>query len=110
MSARFEIVMAEEGQFLFNYINGQGDTLMTSCEFESQDSAERAIKDVRVGSLMSNQIAKGETREGDRFFVIKNSIGEVLVKSVLFDNEMHFNNALYQVKDNACIADIAYAC
>lgn len=105
MASTFEI-QQQDDKFQFFFINGSGETLLLSAEFPSKEEAERAIQDVRVGSMMSEMIAVGSVPEGDKFFVIKNQAGDVLVKSVLFDNEMVFNNALHSVRDNACIAQV----
>lgn len=107
MSANFELANAESGAFTFRYVDSNGETLLLSGEHPSKAEAEQAIQGVRVGSLMSQQIAKGKTPEGQFFFVIKDNAGTVLAKSVLFENEMVFDNALHQVKDKACIAAIA---
>jgi uncharacterized protein YegP (UPF0339 family) len=79
---------------------------MMSGEYEDKAEAEQAIKDVQVGSLMSEQIAASRVPGGETFFVIKDASGQILVKSILFDSGMVFDNALHQVKDNACIAEI----
>ena len=106
MSARFEISPTVESFCQFHFIDSQGDTVLLSGEYESRDLAEKAIQDVRVSSLISQQIAKGITPAGEMFFVIKNNGGQVIAKSVLYDNEMRFDNALHSVKENACIAKI----
>lgn len=108
MSAVFIVSPVDDGYFQFQYVNSQNEMLMTSAEFENKLVAEKAIQDVRVGSLMSQLIAKGQTPDGDMFFVIKNNGGDVIAKSILFDNEMLFDNALHNVKENACIAKITY--
>lgn len=106
MSACFELKTNEDGQFYFHFLDSQGELLMMSGEYPDKQQAEQAIKDVKVGSLMSNQIAAGSVADGNTFFVIKDTVGDVLVKSVLFDSRMIFDNALHTVKDNACIAEI----
>jgi uncharacterized protein YegP (UPF0339 family) len=106
MPATFELKSNEEGQFYFQFLDGRGELLMMSGEYPNKEEAEKAIKDVQVGSLMSEQIAAGKVPAGDTFFVIKDSAGDILVKSVLFDSRMVFDNALHAVKDSACIAEI----
>ena len=68
--------------------------------------AEEAINDVKLNSLMSQQLAAGRTKNGEQFFVIKGSTGDVLVKSALYTSQMIMDNALHCVKDNVCIAEI----
>lgn len=106
MSASFELKTNGEGQFYFHFLDGQGALLMMSGEYPDKQQAEQAISDVKVGSLMSNQIAAGTVPDGNSFFVIKDTAGDVLVKSILFEDRMNFDNALHSVKDNACIAEI----
>ena len=103
-SAHFKLSKNDEQLFVFEFFDKEGTLLLMSGEYESKDDATQSIKDVQVGSLMSPQIGAGKTAEGNNFFVIKNSAGQVLAKSVLFDSEMVFNNALHRVKDSACNA------
>ena len=106
MPACFELKSNEDGEFYFHFFDSQGELLLMSGEYPEKEQAAQAINDVKVGSLMSNQIAAGTVPAGDSFFVIKDTAGDVLVKSVLFNSRMVFDNALHAVKDNACIAEI----
>lgn len=109
MTATFSVSAANNGFYQFHLVDGKGEPLLISPEYESKELLEQAIQDVRVGSLMSQFIAKGKTPEGEMSFVIKDKTGSVIAKSMLFDNEMNFDNALHKVKDNACIAEITYS-
>lgn len=106
MPAMFELKTNDEGHYIFEFIDGKGEMLLMSSEYGDKAGAEQAIKDLRVGSLMSEQIAAGQVPEGETFFVIKDSHGQILAKSILFDSRMVFDNALHAVKDNACVAEI----
>lgn len=106
MSAVFELKHNDDKQYVFNFLDSQGELLLISGEYTSKQEAEQAIKDVKLGSLMSNQIAAGKVPDGNTFFVIKDTAGDVLVKSVLFDDRMLFDNALHTVKDSVCVAEI----
>lgn len=106
MASIFELKSNDEGNFYFHFLGSDGELLMMSGDYDDKSQAEQAIKDVRVGSLMSEQIAGGKVPDGDSFFVIKDDKGDILVKSILFDNTMVMNNALHNVRDNACIAEI----
>ncbi len=105
MPAVFELNASDEA-FTFQLIHSNGDLLLTGRSCADKASAEQTIKDVRVGSLMSNQIAKGKAEDGQHFFVIKNGAGEVIAKSDLIASEMAFDNILHTVKDQACIAEV----
>jgi len=105
MSPIFELRSNEDSQFYFHFINSNKQLLLISDEFENKQKAEQAIKEVQKGSLMNEQISAGQTAEGSIFFVIKDSAGDVLAKSVLFETRMLFDNGLHNVKDNACIAE-----
>lgn len=106
MPASFELKTNENDRFIFNLLDSDGELIMMSGEYPEKEAAKQAIKDVQVGSLMSEQIAAGQVAEGKPFFVIKDQGGDVLVKSILFDTRMMFDNALHTVKDNTCIAEI----
>jgi uncharacterized protein YegP (UPF0339 family) len=107
MPAMFELKCNDQGQYYFHFLDSNGELLLMSGDYPQKEEAEQAIKDVRVGSLMSEQIAAGKVPDGDSFFVIKDTRGDILVKSVLFQSRMVFDNALHNVKDNACIAEIS---
>lgn len=107
MSATFTISTTPESYFQFNLVDTNGSTLLIGAEFSNREDAEQAITDVRLGSLMSQQIAKAQTKDSEYFFLIKDNVGNVLAKSDLYTDEMQFNNALNRVKETACIAQIA---
>ena len=101
MPATFELRTNNDNQFYFHFISSGGDLLMLSGDYPEKEQAEKAINDVKVGSLMSEQIAAGTVADGNAFFVIKDSSGQILAKSILFDSRMVFDNALHAVKDSA---------
>ncbi|MAD44953.1 MAG: DUF1508 domain-containing protein [Oceanospirillaceae bacterium] len=109
MPGTFRVVTENEGFFQFEYLNPKGELLMTSPAFEGKEMIDKAIQDTRVGSMMSQFIAKGQTADGGLFFMIKDSGGLPVARSILFSDEMLFNNALHTVRDDACIAAVDYA-
>lgn len=107
MPATFELRKNSDDQFYFHFLDSNGELILMSGDYPNKEEAEQAIKDVKVGSLTANQIAAGKVPAGETFFVIKDTTGDILVKSVLFDSRMVFDNALHTVKDNACVADVS---
>ena len=81
MAATFELKTTDDSAYQFDFFNGKGEKLMESAPFASKALAEQAIKDVRVGSMMSEMIAVGSGPNGEKYFVIKNQAGDVLVRS-----------------------------
>ncbi|MBM95963.1 MAG: DUF1508 domain-containing protein [Oceanospirillaceae bacterium] len=108
MAAEFKVTSDEQGLFHFVYFNGRGERLMSGPTFSDRRLTDQAIQEVRVGSMMSQFISKGQTADGDLYFRISNQNGETVAQSVTFDNEMVFNNALHQVRDGACVATVTY--
>jgi uncharacterized protein YegP (UPF0339 family) len=106
MTSSFVLKQNENGEFYFNFLDSDGDVVLISDNYSQKASAEEAIKDVKLNSLMSQQLAGGKTKDGGQFFVIKGSNGDVLVKSALYTSQMVMDNALHCVKDNACIAEV----
>jgi Domain of unknown function (DUF1508). len=101
-------VFETDNQYSFHYVNSEGDVLLTSPSFANKEDAESAIQAVRVGSLMSQQIGKSSTPEGEHFFMISDTSGMPVARSVPFSNEMVFNNALHNVRSDACTAEVTY--
>lgn len=106
MTSSFVLKKNEEGEIYFNFLNSDGEVVLISGEYRDKAMAEEAIKDVKLNSLMSQQLAAGKTKEGGQFFVIKGSSGDVLVKSALYTSQMLMDNALHCVKDNVCVAEV----
>ena len=105
MALSFELKTHEADNFYFDTLDSKGELLLMSTGYATKEEAERAIQDVRVGSMMSQNISVGDA-DGKKFFVIKNQAGQILVKSILFESEMVFNNALHSVREGACIAKV----
>jgi len=106
MASGFVLKKNDEGEVYFNFLNSEGEVILISGEYPDKTMAEEAINDVKLNSLMSQQLAAGRTKNGEQFFVIKGSTGDVLVKSALYTSQMIMDNALHCVKDNVCIAEI----
>jgi uncharacterized protein YegP (UPF0339 family) len=106
MAISFELKSKADENFFFTGRDSKGELLLSSTYFSSKEEAERAIQDVRVGSMMSQNIAVGDSTAGEKYFAIKNQAGKILVKSVLFESELVFNNALHAVREGACIAEV----
>ncbi len=107
MTATFQLTNAGDSLYQFNLVDEKGEILLFGGDHASVESAQQAIAEVRTGSLMGHLIAAAKVPSGDTFFVIKSAAGEILAKSALFNSQMAFDNALHQVKDHACIAEIA---
>lgn len=106
MASNFVLKQNDNGEIYFNFLNSDGEVVLISGEYPDKALAEEAIKDLKVNSLMSQQLAAGKTKDGAQFFVIKGTNGDVLVKSALYTSQMVMDNALHCVKDNVCIAEV----
>jgi uncharacterized protein YegP (UPF0339 family) len=106
MPAYFALNQDSNNEYYFHFMDSDDELVLLSSQYPNKESAEAAIKDVQLNSLMSQQLAGGKTPDGEMFFVIKGSDGHVLVKSALYTSQMKMDNALHCVKDNACVADV----
>ncbi|WP_455220772.1 YegP family protein [Kaarinaea lacus] len=106
MSSSFVLKQNENGEIYFNFLNSDGEVVLISGDYPDKAMAEDAIKDVKLNSLMSQQLAAGKTKDGAQFFVIKGTNGDILVKSALYTSQMVMDNALHCVNDNVCIAEV----
>ena len=107
MASNFVLKKNEDGEIYFQFLDDAGELVLISGCYPDKDSAESAIKEVKLNSLMSQQLAAARTPDGGQFFLIKDDNGDVLVKSALYDSRMSMDNALHLVKDNACVAEVA---
>ncbi len=107
MATVFQVRANEQKEYFFNLVDDQGEVLLLSADYPDREELNGVIADVRVGTLMSNQIAAGKTKSGEMFFLVKDGNGQVIAKSPLFSTRMSLDNALHSVKDNACVAEIA---
>ena len=105
-ASSFVLKKNHDGDIYFNFLDSAGEIVLISGFYAERSSAEEAINDVKKNSLMSQQLAAGQTKEGDQFFVIKGSDGQIIVKSALYTSQMVMDNALHCVKDNACVAEV----
>ena len=110
MPSRFLIKQTDNNEYFFNFVDSAGEIILISGHYPDKSLIDEAIKEVKVNSLMSQQLAAGRTADGGQFFVIKGTDGNVLVKSVLYTSQMLMDNALHCVKDNACIAESEDLC
>jgi uncharacterized protein YegP (UPF0339 family) len=106
MVSSFVLKQNEDGEIYFNFLDNEGEIILISGGYADKASAEEAIKDLKVNSLMSQQLAAGKTKDGAQFFVIKGTDGDILVKSALYTSTMVMDNALHCVKDNVCVAEV----
>lgn len=108
MAATLRITQGtEKGTFRFSYITGTGEELMQSPTFSSKAELDQAVSDLRLGSMMSERISVVLGDDGRKYFQIENLRGQSISRSIGFDSEMLFNNALHSVRTDACVAQIA---
>jgi uncharacterized protein YegP (UPF0339 family) len=105
LASGFVLKQNDNGEIYFNFLDKDGEVVLISGEYPDKTLAEEAIKDVKLNSLMSEQLAAGRTKDGAQFFVIKGSNGDILVKSALYTSQMIMDNALHCVKDYVCVAE-----
>ena len=77
MASSFVLNQNESGEIYFNFLNSDGEVVLISDFYSDKALAEEAIKDVKLNSLMSQQLAAGKTKDGGQFFVIKGSDGVI---------------------------------
>lgn len=106
MPSSFVLKQNDDGDIYFNFLDKDGEVVLISANYADKSQAEAAIKDLKLNSLMSQQLAAGKTPQGEQFFVVKGSDGDILVKSALYTSQMVMDNALHCVKDNVCVAEI----
>ena len=106
--SNFHIKQNTNNACYFQFFDQNNELVLLSDYYPDKLSVKQAIQDLRLKSLMDQYFIQAETDDGEIYFMIKNSNGDVLVKSVLYTSEKMMNEALQFVKDNACRANMKF--
>lgn len=101
MASKFHLKTAKDGQFHFNLLAGNGETILTSELYKSKPAALNGIDSVRNNAQREGAF-EVKAAAGDKFhFVLKASNGQVVGQSQLYASEAGCRNGVESVKKNA---------
>jgi uncharacterized protein YegP (UPF0339 family) len=91
---RFQLSMAENGQYYFRAITEKEVTILKSEPYAAKSAAVRGIASVMENAPLDRQYVRMQTLDGMHFFALKARNGKVVVRSHLYDNRLDREKSL----------------
>jgi uncharacterized protein YegP (UPF0339 family) len=106
MSAKFELKMANDGQFVFNLKTPNGQVILSSQLYAAKQKAEEGIASVKKNASADERFERKSSKAGEPYFVLKAANGEIIGKSEMYSSAANMENGINSVKRNAPGADV----
>ena len=99
--SKFIISKRANGEFQFNLVAGNGQTILTSEGYSAKSSCENGIESVRKNSQDDSKFESKTASNGKFFFNLKATNGQVIGSSQMYESEAGRDNGIQSVKNNA---------
>ena len=97
-----KFVLEQKGtQWHFNLVAGNNEPILHSEMYESKSAAENGIESVIKNSAREGAFDKKESSNGQFYFVLKSTNGQVVGKSEMYTSESGRDNGIESVIKNA---------
>jgi uncharacterized protein YegP (UPF0339 family) len=100
MAGWFELSKSKNNQFYFVLKAGNGETILTSEQYQTKASAEAGIASVRANSLLDERYERKAAANGKVHFNLKAGNHQVIGTSQLYATEAARDNGIASVKTN----------
>lgn len=107
MAGKFDLKKSPSGKYMFNLKAANGQIVLTSELYESKDAAENGIASVKKNASEDGRYERKEAKNGDPFFVLKATNGQVIGKSEIYSGAAAMENGIESVKTNGPSAEVA---
>lgn len=101
MAVTFTLTKTSEGGFVFVFKTHSGDVLMTSSTYLDKTNAIRGTDTVRHLARHARNYEICTTEDGQSYFVVKNTKGEVIVHSDIYPDREAAGEVIAQVTGKA---------
>ncbi len=109
MAGKFELKVSKNGKYFFNLLAGNGQIILSGEMYESKTAAESGIESVQKNSGDDARYERLTSANGDPYFTLKASNGQVIGKSEMYSSASSMENGIESVKANAAGAPIVEA-
>ena len=106
MAGKFELKSAKNGQFHFNLMASNGQTILQSEMYENKSSANNGIASIQKNAADGTRFEKLNSKTGKPYFVLKAGNGQIIGQSQLYESESGRDNGIDSVMKNAPAAQI----
>ena len=101
MAAKFELKAAKGGKFVFALKSSNGQVVLSSETYDTKKAAEKGIASVKKNAGNDKRFERLDAKNGEVYFVLKASNGEVLGKSEMYKRKTGQETGIASVKKNA---------
>ena len=106
MSGCYELKLAKNGEFYFNLLAGNGQSILKSEMYSSKSAALNGIASIQKNCSEEGQFEKKESTNGKPYFVIKAKNHQVIGQSQMYESEASRDNGIASVMANGCCDNI----
>lgn len=103
---KFTISTRTNGDFQFNLVAGNGQTILTSQGYASKASCMNGVESVRTNSADDNRFDRQVAANGKFYFTLKAANSQVIGTSQMYESAASRDNGIESVKNNAPDATI----
>ena len=100
MPGHFQIKAAKGGQFFFNLVATNGQTILTSQMYKSKKTAKAGIASVQANCKDADRYACNHGKNGKAYFVLKAKNHQVIGKSQMYESEAACSAGIKSVTNN----------
>lgn len=101
MAGKFELKVAKNGKYHFNFMAGNGQIILSSEMYESKAAAENGISSVQVNAPDDGRYSRETSKSGAPYFTLKAANGQVIGQSEMYSSTAAMENGVNSVKTNA---------
>lgn len=99
--AKFEITTRKNGEFQFNLIAGNGQTILSSEGYSSKAACMNGVESVRKNSQEDQRFERLEAKNGKFYFNLKATNGQIIGSSQMYEAMASRENGIQSVMKNA---------
>ena len=102
----FEIKKDKARKFRFNLKASNGQIILSSEAYQSKSGCRNGIQAVAANSLIDSRYVRKKSIQGESYFTLKASNGQVIGISEMYSSEIAMENGIASVKKNAPDANV----
>lgn len=106
MAAKFEIKETANGQYMFNLVAANGETILTSEMYKAKAGVENGIRSVKENATKPERYKTLTARNGEPYFVLRAGNYRVIGHSETYSSTFAMQNGIDSVKMNAPWAEV----
>jgi|TARA_R110000737_G_scaffold33607_1_gene51920 uncharacterized protein YegP (UPF0339 family) len=103
---KFSIKTGKNGDLYFNLKAGNGQIILASQGYSSKSACENGIESVRTNSADDARFERNEAKNGQHYFNLKATNGQVIGKSEMYTTKDAMENGIASVGKNAPDASV----